>query len=128
MKWAFYERLQAAIAAGGSTAVVTRLSDGAQALFDGTRWDGALALDDDQRAGVQRMLIGDRSALGQPTRTGERIGAALSAPLKWLLPDSVRPIEARTVALGLMRAVHTCDRPGVFTLPSHELLVVGAES
>jgi hypothetical protein len=74
------------------------------------------------------LLIGDRSALGQPTRTGERIGAALSAPLKWLLPDSVRPIEARTVALGLMRAVHACDRPGVFTVPSHELQVLGRYS
>lgn len=71
------------------------------------------------------LLLGDRSALGQPTRLGERIGAALNAPLKWLLPDSVRPIEARTVALGLMRAVHQCDRPGVFTVPSHELQVLG---
>ncbi len=71
------------------------------------------------------LLLGDRSALGQPTRVGERIGAALNAPLKWLLPDSVRPIGARTVALGLMRAVHECDRPGVFTVPSHELQVIG---
>lgn len=71
------------------------------------------------------LLLGDRSALGQPTRVGERIGAALNAPLKWLLPDSVRPIDARTVALGLMRAVHECDRPGVFTVPSHELQVIG---
>jgi uncharacterized protein YbjT (DUF2867 family) len=74
------------------------------------------------------LLLGDRSALGQPPRTGERIGAALSAPLKWLLPDSVRPIAARTVALGLMRAVHQCDRPGVFSVPSHELQVLGRET
>ncbi len=74
------------------------------------------------------LLLGDRAALGQPTRVGERIGAALNAPLQWLLPDSVRPIGARTVALGLMRAVHQCDRPGVFTVPSHELQVLGRDS
>ena len=71
------------------------------------------------------MLLGDRSALGQPPRIGERIVAALNVPLGWLLPDSVRPIAARTVALGLMRAVRECDRPGVFTVPSHELQVLG---
>jgi uncharacterized protein YbjT (DUF2867 family) len=71
------------------------------------------------------LLLGDRAALGQTVRTGERIGAALNVPLGWLLPDSVRPIAARTVALGLMRAVHQCDRPGVFTVPSHELQVLG---
>ena len=74
------------------------------------------------------LLLGDRATLGQPTRIGERIGAALNVPLKWVLPDSVRPIEARTVALGLMRAVHQCDRPGVFTVPSHELQVLGRDS
>jgi len=71
------------------------------------------------------LLLGDRRALGQPTRIGERVGAALSVPLGWVLPDSVRPIAARTVARGLMRAVHECDRPGVFTVPSHELQVLG---
>jgi uncharacterized protein YbjT (DUF2867 family) len=71
------------------------------------------------------LLLGDRGALGQPERIGERIGAALNVPLGWLLPDSVRPIAARTVALGLLRAVQQCDRPGVFTLPSQELQVLG---
>lgn len=74
------------------------------------------------------LLLGDRAALGQPTRTGERIGALLQAPLKWLLPATVRPIEARSVARGLMRAVHQSDRPGVFTLASHELQVLGRAS
>jgi xanthine dehydrogenase accessory factor len=63
MKWDFYQRLQTALAAGASTAVVTRLADGAQALFDGSTWDGALALDAEQRAAVQRMLIGNRSGI-----------------------------------------------------------------
>lgn len=71
------------------------------------------------------LLLGDRAALGQPTRVGERIGAALQAPLHWLLPASVRPIAARTVALALMRAVHQCERPGVFTLSSDALQRLG---
>jgi uncharacterized protein YbjT (DUF2867 family) len=71
------------------------------------------------------LLIGDRAALGQPARPIERAGAAFNVALGWLLPDTVRPIAARTVALGLLRAVQQCDRPGVFTLPSHELQVLG---
>jgi uncharacterized protein YbjT (DUF2867 family) len=70
------------------------------------------------------LLLGNRTALGQPTRMGELIGAALSAPLGWLLPRSLQPIAARTVALGLLRAVQQCDK-GVYTVPSHELQVLG---
>jgi uncharacterized protein YbjT (DUF2867 family) len=70
------------------------------------------------------LLLGDRAALGQSVRTGERIAAALSAPLGWLMPRSVRPIPAATVALGLLRAVQQCGK-GVYTVPSHELLVLG---
>jgi xanthine dehydrogenase accessory factor len=61
MKWTLFERLQAAIGAGASAAVVTRLGDGAQALFDGNRWEGELKLDEAQCAEVQRMLVADRS-------------------------------------------------------------------
>jgi xanthine dehydrogenase accessory factor len=63
MKLELYERLQAATAAGASAAVVTRLDDGLQTLFDGQRWDGGLELAEDQRAGVQRMLVADRSGM-----------------------------------------------------------------
>jgi xanthine dehydrogenase accessory factor len=63
MKWALYERLRAATAGGASAALVTRLGDGAQALFDGTSWQGALALDSERQAAVQRMLIADRSGV-----------------------------------------------------------------
>jgi uncharacterized protein YbjT (DUF2867 family) len=70
------------------------------------------------------LLLGDRAALGQPVRSGERIAAALSAPLGWLMPRSVRPIAAGAVALGLLRAVQQCGK-GVYTVPSHELLVLG---
>lgn len=70
------------------------------------------------------LLLGDRGALGQPVRRGERIAAALVAPLGWLVPASVRPISAQMVALGLLRAVQQCAN-GVYTLPSHELQIIG---
>jgi len=63
MKWALYERLKAATAAGASAAVVTRLADGAQSLFDGVRWEGALDLAEERRAAVHRMLVADRSGM-----------------------------------------------------------------
>jgi uncharacterized protein YbjT (DUF2867 family) len=71
------------------------------------------------------LLLGDRAALGQPPRFGERIGAALNGPLGWLLTDSVRPIPARVVALGLLRAVQQCGKAGVYTVPSRELQLLG---
>ena len=63
MKRALYDGLRAATVAGASAATVTRLADGAQALFDGERWSGALELDEAQRAGVRRMLVADRSGM-----------------------------------------------------------------
>jgi xanthine dehydrogenase accessory factor len=63
MKWALYEKLQAATAAGASAALVTRLTDGAQSLFDGSGWQGGLDLPVDARAAAQRMLVADRSGL-----------------------------------------------------------------
>lgn len=63
MKWALYQTLQAATAAGVSAAVVTRLADGAQSLFDGERWQGGLETTEAQRAQVRRMLIADKSGV-----------------------------------------------------------------
>ena len=63
MKWATWERLDAAAAAGISAALVTRLADGAQSLFDGERWQGALDLAGEQRAAVRRMLAADKSGM-----------------------------------------------------------------
>ena len=61
MKWTLFEQLRAAIASGTSAALVMRLSDGAQALFDGRQWQGVLGLDETQKAAALRMLIADRS-------------------------------------------------------------------
>ena len=44
-------------------AVVTRLGDGAQSLFDGERWEGGLDLSGEQQATVRRMLVADRSGV-----------------------------------------------------------------
>lgn len=63
MNWALFERLQAATAAGVSTALVTRLTDGAQSLFDGERWQGPLEISEEQRAAGRRMLIADKSGM-----------------------------------------------------------------
>jgi len=63
MKRAIYDQLRSATAAGASAAVVTRLADGAQCMFDGERWQGDLELVDEQRDHVRRMLTADRSGM-----------------------------------------------------------------
>ena len=63
MKKALYERLRAVTAAGASAATVTRLTDGAQSLYDGERWEGGLALTEEQQGAARRMLVADRSGV-----------------------------------------------------------------
>ena len=70
------------------------------------------------------LLLGDRAALDQPTRPGERVAAMLTAPLGWLMPLGVRPIEAATVALALKRSVQRGE-PGIFALSSRTLQLLG---
>ena len=72
------------------------------------------------------LLAGDRSALGQPPRSGERLALLLSAPLAALIPKRVRPIEARTVARGMWAALQQ-QRPGVRIVESGELQELGKE-
>ena len=50
------------------------------------------------------LLMGDRAALGQPTRLGEVWASRLLAPVMGLIPKSVRPIEAGTVAQAMLTA------------------------
>jgi uncharacterized protein YbjT (DUF2867 family) len=69
------------------------------------------------------LLLGDRAVLGQPTRPIERLAAALSAPLGWLLPQSVRPIEAQTVARAMVQAMQQANR-GTYVLESGDLQVM----
>ena len=63
MKWSLFEQLQQAISSGASAAVVIRLSDGGEALFDGREWHDALGLTEAQRTHALRMLIADRSGM-----------------------------------------------------------------
>jgi len=51
------------------------------------------------------LLVGDREALGQPTRWGEELGERLGRALAWLVPADYKPIEAAAVARALLRAV-----------------------
>ena len=60
-------------------------------------------------------MIGD--AVGQRPRSAEIWGARLAAPLGWIMPRSVRPIPARTVASALVAAVLDA-KPGVRVLKS----------
>lgn len=63
------------------------------------------------------MLAGDREALGQPSRRGERVGLALTQALRPLIPANYRSIAARDVAAALVAAVQQ-GRPGVQVLAS----------
>ncbi|GAB3764058.1 oxidoreductase [Ramlibacter monticola] len=51
------------------------------------------------------LLVGDREALGQPERAGERIGLHVGRWLRPVIPADFRPIAARQVARALLRAV-----------------------
>lgn len=71
------------------------------------------------------ILLGDRAALGQPVRPGERVAQRLSGPLALLIPQRLRPIAARTVARGMLAALRT-QRPGTRIVESAELLALGS--
>ena len=66
------------------------------------------------------LLAGDRAALGQPVRLGERLGLALTAPLGPLFPAAWRPIHADVVARAILRALAEA-RPGVRVVESGAL-------
>jgi uncharacterized protein YbjT (DUF2867 family) len=70
------------------------------------------------------LLSGDRAALGQPTRAGEEWAMRLLRPVLGLVPASVRPIEARSVAAALLNAT-LAGRPGMHILSSREMQTLG---
>jgi len=66
------------------------------------------------------LLLGDRTALGQPARFGEQLAERLMLPLGALLPKAIRPIQADAVAAALAEAVPT--RPaGLHVLSSQSM-------
>ena len=70
------------------------------------------------------LLAGDRAALGQPMRIGERLALAASAPLARLIPAAWRPIGAATVARALVHALDQAQ-PGRRIVESGELQTLG---
>ena len=53
------------------------------------------------------FLSGDRAALGQPLRGGEKLAMNVSRMLAPLIPDNYKSIPARSVAAALLRTVPT---------------------
>ncbi len=70
------------------------------------------------------LLAGDCAATGQPTRLGERITLALTAPLTRFIPKAWRPIQAAAVARALQLALAQ-DGPAVQVLESAQLQELG---
>ncbi len=90
--------------------------------------EAALAALDFETLVVARpsLLVGDRSALGQPTRPLEQLAQWLSAPLAAVLPRMWRPIPAATVARALLRTLPSAPA-GVTSLSSASLQRRGAD-
>lgn len=63
------------------------------------------------------LLLGDRTALGQPQRAGERIGEKAMAFLAPLTPVNYRPIAASRVAASMLRAL-AAGTPGAHIILS----------
>ena len=70
------------------------------------------------------LLVGDRAALGQPPRLGERVTETLTRPLWPLIPPKWRPIEAAVVAKAMLAALKAGTR-GVQVLDSAALQQLG---
>jgi len=66
------------------------------------------------------LLVGDREALGQPTRGGEVWARRLLGPVASLIPAGFRPVAAHDVALALVRAT-LAAAPGTTIIPSRDL-------
>lgn len=70
------------------------------------------------------LLLGDRSALGQPLRPLERVAALASRPLTPWLPSRWRPIDDAVVARAVVRRMRE-EGPRVQVLESAELARLG---
>jgi len=66
------------------------------------------------------LLMGDRAALGQPVRRGEAFAARFLGPVMGLVPKTIRPIAATTVARALAHAVQSAP-PGIRRLTSAQM-------
>ena len=64
------------------------------------------------------MLVGNRLALGQPTRRGEEWASSFGKVFGFLIPKNFRPIEAAHVAKALLSGVPSAN--------GHKVLLSGA--
>lgn len=71
------------------------------------------------------LLLGDRDALKQPLRVGEKIATPIARLLTPLLPRRYRPVHARAVAQALIRTLPLVT--GVVVLASDALSRAGDE-
>ena len=69
------------------------------------------------------LLLGDREALGQPLRHGEKIGSIISRLLRPLIPMNYRPIEAHRAADALLATMK--DAKGQIILSSEAMQKFG---
>lgn len=104
-------------AAAGSRVFYNRVKGEMEAALQGLGFDTLVIA-------RPSLLVGDRAALGQPERRGERLGLLLSRPLGGLIPAAWRPIDAAVVARALLRTL-AAGRPGVQILESAALQEVG---
>jgi uncharacterized protein YbjT (DUF2867 family) len=72
------------------------------------------------------LLVGDREALGQPTRRGEVWAQRLLGPIAGLIPAGIRPVRAHDVAAALLMATLR-GAPGVSVVSSREMHHVTVE-
>jgi uncharacterized protein YbjT (DUF2867 family) len=70
------------------------------------------------------LLLGDREALGQPTRSGEVLAARLLGAMASWVPAAIRPVEAEVVARAMVAALEQAT-PGTRVLSSAELQRLG---
>ena len=66
------------------------------------------------------LLTGDRTVLGQPTRSGEVWATRLLGPVMGWMPKGIRPISAGVVAEGLVDAT-LAGAPGTHVLSSAQM-------
>lgn len=66
------------------------------------------------------LLAGDRETLGQPARSGERLGMIVSRWMRPLIPHNYRSIAGADVAHALVAAVRK-NKTGVKTLLSGDM-------
>jgi len=72
------------------------------------------------------LLLGERAALGQPSRPGEVIAQLLMPAFGWMMPGSLRPIHADAVAAALVRVLGDAAE-GVLVLDSAQLQALADE-